>query len=322
MGHWVNADGPAAIAILQALPSQGLDTTRRAARDCMLARFSHAAEGRAGEEPALSDAPPLPPAVAAILQAYRRYWTTVLMQRTPAAQAEAGLSAALRAAGVPARHDLAAQTEAALDLVRGHGLHALAGVTPPLHEFMLWRHQATAVEAAVLPEGVVEVPVTRLEGFVSLGWLAHATCGHHHTGGWATDEGLMVVSAAWDFSSEAYRVSLLAHEAQHFADRCHHPELDAADLEYRAKLTEIAVAEDNPHDLLKAFAAQARPGRARPHAHASHWLLVRLREHLGGVDPATAAPAALRAAARAERVAHDQALEAGGGRDARTALPD
>ncbi len=331
MGQWIAADGPAAITALRALPPQSLDDKRRTQRECMLARFADSAAGTPSAAAMSASTPSaasphvegeLPPAVAAVLRAYRDYWTTTLMRRASADEAEPALARALMAAGAPPSPDLPAQAEAALALVRGHGLHALGGITPPLHEFMLWRRQSVAAETVALPDGTIDVPVTQLEGFVSLGWLAYATCDRHHTGGWATAHGLMVVTSAWDLSSEAYRVSLLAHEAQHFADLRRFPKLEAADLEFRAKLVELVLAERTQRDLVEAFSAEARPDRASPHAHASHWLLARLQARLGAADLAPVAPTALRAAALAELRAHTQALEARGAAEAHTALPD
>jgi hypothetical protein len=336
MGQWIAADGPAAITTLRTLSPQALDDERRTQRECMLARFADRTAGTpsAGAMSAVTPSPATPPAagphvegelpppVAAVLRAYRDYWTTTLMRRTSAEEAEPALARALVAAGAPPSRDLPAQTKAALALVCGHGLHAWGGVTPPLHEFMLWRRQGVHAETVALPDGTIEVPVTRLEGFVSLGWLAYATCDRHHTGGWATANGLMVVTSAWDLSSEAYRVSLLAHEAQHFADLRRFPKLEAADLEFRAKLVELVLAERTQQELVEAFGAQARRGRASPHAHASHSLLVRLRARLGRADLAAAAPPVVRAAALAELRAHTQALQARGAAEVRTALTD
>lgn len=321
MASLVAADGPSAFAALSALPAHSLDDARRSARQCILARLS-------GAEPASGsgtvDTASLALPVAKVLEAYRTYWNAMLMKRASAEQAQRSLQASLAAAGAPApaAADLDAQTQASLDLVRRHGLHGLGGVTPPLHELMLWRRQHEVTEPVVLPDGPMDIPVTRLEEFVSLGWLAHATCDRHHSGGWVAAEGVMVVASAWDTSSEAYRVSLLAHEAQHLADRRRFPALDAADLEYRAKLVELALADRTQRDLVEAFVAQARPDRASPHAFASHWLVQRLHMRTGSADLAAVAPSVLRSAALAELEAHTRALSQLGASLVRTALPE
>jgi hypothetical protein len=316
IGSMIAADGPAAVALLRALPPQGLSDPQRSTRDCIVARFGPGANGAAA-----GDAVALSPTAAAVLAAYRSYWSAMLMHRAPQPQAEQALREALQRQTGLASPDLAAQTEAARALVERQGLHALAGVTAPLHELMVWRKQTSRSETVLLPEQSIDVTVTLLDDFVSLGWLAHATCDRHHTGGWATREGLMVVAPSWDLSSEDYRVSLLAHEAQHFADIRRFPKLGSADLEYRAKLVELILAEQTQRELLLDFAAQAQPERASAHAYASHWLMKHLRARLATDDLAAVAPATLREAARALLHEHTQALSARGASAVETALP-
>ena len=318
MGQWVAADGPAALATLAALAPEDLDAPRRATRACILARFAPGAARADTVEPGL------PAELAAVLRAYKAYWTASLMHRSDAAQAEEALRRELAAAGEGAAPEptLPAQADAARALAGRLGWHALGGVTPPLQEFMLWRQQTSGVQTVALPEGPVDVAVTRLDGFASLGWLAYATCDRHHTGGWATREGLMVVAPAWDMASEAYRVSLLAHEAQHFADYRRFPQLAATDLEFRAKLVELMLARDTHRDLVEAFAAQASPQRTSAHAFASHQLVTRLRARLGGAALSTADSTQLREAAAAELRAHTQALQARGPALVQSVLPD
>jgi hypothetical protein len=256
-----------------------------------------------------------------VLAAYRRYWSVMLMHRADKAQAEEALRQALASQTGLASPELEVQTEAARVLVEREGLHALGGMTAPLHELMIWRKQTSRAETVSLPEESIEVSVSFLDDFVSYGWLGHATCDLTHTGGWATPEGLRVVSTSWDFTSEDFRISLLAHEAQHFADYRRYPKLEAADLEYRAKLVELILAQASQRKLLEAFAAQAQPDRASPHAYASHWVLARLGEHLATRDlPAVPTPQ-LRAAAQALLRQHTQSLIDSGAATVPTALP-
>ena len=131
----------------------------------------------------------------------------------------------------------------------------------------------------------------------------------------------MVVSPSWDFTSENYRISLLAHEVQHFADYRRYPKLEAADLEYRAKLVELILAETMQRELLDAFAAQALPDRASPHAYASHWALARLREQLATGDLLAVPRSQLREAAETLLRQHTQSLVVNGAATAQTALP-
>lgn len=304
---------------LRAVPEAGLSERSKALRACVLARFDRAAPEDAAATSAVD--PGMDPQVAAVLSAYRRYWTAALMHRATPEHAEAALSAELGRLLPDAAPTLEARGDAAVALAQAHGWHAQGGLTRPLQDFMLWRGQSTHREAVELPGGRVEVAVTLLDGFASYGWGAWGTCNAAHTGGWTTAEGLFVVAPSWDLASEDYRVSLLAHEGQHFADNTRFPALAQTDLEYRAKLVELSLARASQHTLLAGFAASGKRDRELPHPFAEWWVMRRLAERLRGEDWHAWNEDAVRAAARAELAAHTQALEKAGSATIETALP-
>jgi hypothetical protein len=308
-------DMPATLSRLSALAEEGLTPKDRAVRACIRARFA----GTAADDPREAA---WPEPVRAVLGAYRRYWSASLMKRVAPEEAQARLSADLAPWAGPAATDLTARAEAVRGVMAAQGFQSLGGVTPPLHELMLWRRQRTTAERVPLPDGDIDVKVTLLDDFASLGWAAWGTCDSRHTGGWTTDEGIMVVAPAWKLDSEAYRISLLAHEAQHFSDRARYPQLSAADLEYRAKLVELALASDSQAGLWQKFSIEARRERALPHPYASHWVVERLRARLGQDCSRGCPTQAVRDAALAELAAHAAALDAAGRATVQTALPD
>lgn len=307
-------DMPEALARITALAPATLDVSQRRTRDCMIDRFGPgAAESR---DVALA-AP-----VEAVLQAYRRYWTTALMRRASLEGAESALSADLGNLLGATGSGIEARTEEAVRVAESHGMHALGGITAPLHEFMLWRQQTTRRETIALVGGTVDIQVTMLDGFVSLGWAAWGTCDRSHTGGWATTDGIMVVAPAWKLDSEEYLVSLRAHEAQHFSDYRIYPKLASPDLEYRAKLVELALANQTQRALLERFTAGAKRDRTLPHPFADYWVVERLHARLGTTDWDAVTIVAVRDAATAELAIHSAALDARGRDSVETALPD
>jgi hypothetical protein len=213
-----------------------------------------------------------------------------------------------------------AQTEEAVRVAERHGLYALGGVTAPLHEFMLWRRQTTQQTVALLG-GAIEIQVTLLDDFVSLGWAAWGTCERSYTGGWATADGIMVVAPAWKLDSEDYLVSLRAHEAQHFSDYRIYPKLASPDLEYRAKLVELALANQTQRALLEQFTAGAKRDRTLPHSFANYWVVEHLRTRLGTTRWGAVTTLSMRSAATAELAAHSAALDARGRDAVETVLP-
>ena len=316
LGPVFQGDLPQTLARLKALPDDSLSAKAKPVRECILARFAAADPASAATDPRL------PGDLAAVLRAYRRYWTSALMHTRTPAEAEAALSNDLGRLLPDAPAGLDARAEAAVAFAEKRGWHALGGLTAPLHEYMLWKDQSTRREDVALPGGTVAVSVSKLDGFASLGWGAWATCDKAHTGGWATPQGLMVVVPGWDLSSDRYRVSLLGHESQHFADYPRFPKLAEPDLEYRAKLTELALAHDAQAELLAMFSAGAKRDRALPHPFADWWAMKRIGERLGSDDWKTWKPDDVRAAAAAELAAHTALLQARGAATVETALPD
>lgn len=308
---------PQTLAKLQALPPESLTPKSRAVRECILARFP--ADGKQAVAPV---DPRLPPDLAAVLQAYRAYWTAALTHRQAIADADAALSNELGRLLPDAGATLDARADASLALAEKRGWHALGGLTAPLHEFLLWKDQRTTHEDVALPGGTVKVDVSMLDGFASLGWGAWGTCDAAHTGGWATSDGLMVVVPGWDLGSERYRISLLDHESQHFCDYPRFPKLAQTDLEYRAKLTELALAHESQADLLAMFAASSKRDRALPHPFAQWWLMQRLGDRLGTPDWHAWKPDDVRRAAAAELAARTALLQARGAATVTSALPD
>ncbi len=116
-----------------------------------------------------------------------------------------------------------------------------------------------------------------LDKFVSTGWAGYSTCGIAQTGGWAKPDALYAVKSSYDLGSEAFRVSYLAHEGQHFSDYGKYPMLEQPELEYRAKLTEIALATTTTADLLKQFESQGGDSRDVPHAFADRKVTLALK---------------------------------------------
>ncbi|MEE8258105.1 MAG: hypothetical protein V3R20_00290, partial [Sphingomonadales bacterium] len=166
---------------------------------------------------------------------------------------------------------------------------------------------------------VYEFEVNYLGDFVSLGWASFATFGGPSTGGWATREGLFVVTPRWDLNSEAFRISYFMHEGRHFADYKKYPNLEQPDLEYRAKLTELAFSDESTFDLLNKFTQHAAKVENAPHPLANWHVINDLsREFLNGEWPESAEdwekiPAfEIQAFAKKLLQEHNQALQAAG----------
>ena len=281
-GFAMQADLSSALPHLKRIDAHDLSGERRASFECMRDRFV------VRKPVSISD--DVDTWTKQVIVAYRAFWTETMLHAATPEHGEASLAAQLARLSSGAKHrrtppmeviekELKTQLEA-------RGYHALFGVTAPLREFMLWRVQDDRTYDVDLPGGREAVHVSMLDGFISFGWLGFATCDYLHNGGWATPERLFAVHTDYDLESEAFRVSYLAHEGQHFADYRRFPGLEQPELEYRAKLVEIATAQTTLYDLLADFQQATGANRSTPHPWANAQLITNLGINvLDGVPP-------------------------------------
>jgi hypothetical protein len=124
--------------------------------------------------------------------------------------------------------------------------------------------------------------VTYLDDFVLRGWGHYATCGHRSAGGWATETGLFAVVPAFKrLDDELFTVRFLSHEAQHCIDKQVFEGLDDWELEYRAKLAELALAMTTQADTLKRICENRSDStKDAPHAYANSAVIRDVEAHL------------------------------------------
>ncbi|HEY6661597.1 MAG TPA: hypothetical protein VIZ66_01615, partial [Sphingomicrobium sp.] len=245
LGAALQADSTRALTLLDGLDPGSLSSKDQATVICMRQRLGPTA-------PAVETAKGITGRALAI---YRGYWVAA-MARPQAREAEEGkLADALRALlGAPGGTDMNALEPILAKAIEADGYHSLEGRTGLLRELMVWSKQDSRTMRVVLPEGEREVRVELLDGFTSFGWSNYATCGRASTGGWTTDDALFAVVPRYaSLDGEEFRVSFLGHEAQHFADKARFKDLKAWELEYRAKLTELAQAKETRAKVLDKF---------------------------------------------------------------------
>lgn len=305
----LQADAARAVELLRAVPEKQFEGKDRSFRSCMLERF-----GAADPATAASRAAALPDQV---LAAYRAYWRRSLLNPAAREAEETRLLAVTRRLLGPATK-VATEEEvgqALTERMRAAGLHVQLGRTLPLLELLVWSREDVAEHVVALPDREYRVRLVVLDDFRSLGWGDWSTCGRYGAGGWADEQALYLVRPRYErIDDEAFLVSYLAHETQHLADRRTFPDLDAWQLEYRAKLTELALARSTRKDLLESFGANQGDDSGVPHPYANRRVLADLRAQLGsagadlGVVPEGALQAAARAVLRADTQQRQQTL--------------
>jgi hypothetical protein len=277
-GLALQADSASAARELERIPRSAFDVETATFRDCMIQRFG--LDGAAPSDFGIDD-----PWVGDLVRAYVNYWQQVLTKSATIDAAEVDLQMAV---GILLDRPLVENNlldEVEMEIqneIAKRGFHALLGRTAPLRELMLWREQSISQEDVKLPEGTFRVTVTCLNDFVLRGWGHYATCGRRSAGGWTTEEGLFAVVPAYKrLDDEEFSVRFLAHEAQHFADKQAFENLESWELEYRAKLTELALADTSLASTLKLF-CENRSDRSKdaPHAYANFSVIRDLEQRL------------------------------------------
>lgn len=151
--------------------------------------------------------------------------------------------------------------------------HFLGGRTSGYYGPYVWRTTETKTYVVELPDGIQEYTVKLLDDFIAKSWIDVLSFGEIGTGGWSDENGIInCIKSAYDFDSEAFRVSLLKHEAQHARDLAIDPNMSSEDLEYRAKLVELIYSSER--NLLEQFAREAdSTNRSNGHSSASGRIL-------------------------------------------------
>jgi len=274
-GAGLQADAARAVSLLRDIPAAEFRGPDKEFRSCMERRFG----GSRWRPPA---AKPSDPFARRVLFAYQVYWRAALLRRDDRATAETALLATLRR--LLGREDIAEMDALEPELanrLRKSGLYSLQGMTGALRELMLWSKHETREVRVQLPEEAHTTTVMLLDDFSSLGWSDFATCHRRGTGGWATSDALFAVRPRYaNLDGEVFRVTFLGHETQHFADYARFPGLAPWELEYRAKLTELALADETRASVLRKFTEDQGDDPQSPHAFANKRVLAALRQRL------------------------------------------
>jgi hypothetical protein len=278
IGLLLQAEGVRARDQLRSLNLAILDAKDANFRSCVLSRLNKPTS----VDPVISPLTHKPNRFAQrLLSFYRAYWWASVMQPEAKAGAERRLAAQVsRLFGrrPTSLDDIEPLIE---NRLKQGGFRTSAGQTGKLYERMIWSRQDEQIEKFVLPDEVNETRVYYLNDFVSLGWSNYLSCDRTGTGGWTDESGLYVVVPNYDsLTDENFRVNFLAHESQHFADKRRYKKLADWELEYRAKLVEVAYAVTITDKMLSSFSSNQGDDIDEPHSYANKKLLIALRQRL------------------------------------------
>ena len=234
-----------------------------------------------------------------LLMIYQNYWEQALLDKDNVKKYETDLkknvASFLKKNEYPAQHDYVKDTLTQQDIEDNFAQHlknflaendyySATGKTAGFFDLFVWSTQVPTEYKVDLPETEVTTTIIFLEDVVTMGWEEYASFGKVYPGGWATKEELYAVGKAYDTTSENFKVSYLKHESQHFADYKKYPLLSGADLEYRAKLTELIYAEETLYKLIRSFIRNASSEGRIPHAFGGYAVIRDLSKEIFGKD--------------------------------------
>jgi hypothetical protein len=296
-GAALQADTSRALVFLRGVPAAEFDGKDAEFRACMLDRFGSAGVDRPPDAPPASFA-------SRVLAVYRSYWRAASSRPAERAQAETALLGSLsELLRNGALHKVPDAERLIARELRSEGYYSLQGMTGVLRELMVWKKQDERNYVVQLPDGDHKARVVLLDEFLSLGWSDYTTCGRRSTGGWAKPDALYAVVPRYaSLDDEKFRVSFLAHEAQHSVDRARFRGIRSWELEYRAKLTELALAIETRGNILQRLMEDQGDSPDSPHSYSNKRVIAALGRRLGGRDPGTVEAAPFREAAIAELV--------------------
>ncbi len=228
--------------------------------------------------------------ITPLLILYRDYWRVSLLEHSNRYDSSFSKQVAMfLIERDPAAHP-SITNEDSIDVylkkhIESFGLYTTGfGKTGQYIDLLVWKTQEDTTYSFTLNGQQTSARVVFMDNFTTLGWEEYATIGRAYPGGWATHEALYCVKKAYDLTSEEFLVSYLAHESRHFADYKLFPKLQSADLEYRAKLTELSLAEETLFETIESFIQNAKYDSENGHSIAAYCVIRDLSQALFHVD--------------------------------------
>ncbi|WP_449539678.1 hypothetical protein [Ferdinandcohnia sp. Marseille-Q9671] len=215
-----------------------------------------------------------------IINTYREYFEVVLTNRVDRLEAERRLLEKLNHyLPIGQRGTNMKTTEDNLKVIFNEkGYSFLGGKVQPHYGPFIWKSEYKKEYIVDLPGATKKVEVRFLDDFLMISWLHFATFGEVYAGGWAGKDALYCVLPNYfdKLDTDAFHVSFLKHEAQHFSDYEQFPKLKGPDLEYRAKLVEIIYYSNL--DFFEKLLVQA-VNNPNPHNYSAYIILKRFSNH-------------------------------------------
>lgn len=281
MGASLQGDASTALRFLDTVKPSKISAKSESFYTCMFERFK-------SDEPARNDRANDGSFTFQLTKLFRRYWHRSLKSphsREKYAKAlDNELKSVLKLDNDAPPTDL---DNAIRSRLKKEGNYALLGQTGALRELMIWSKEERREESVEMPHGSYTTSVVYLDEFVEPGWGQYATCEQRGAGGWVADRTLFAVVPLYDdIESEEFKVTFLGHETQHFLDLDSYADIQSWELEYRAKLIELSMADKTLPNVVQKFIEDQREDPTYPHSYANYRVLSGLVSKLSLATPA------------------------------------
>ena len=171
-----------------------------------------------------------------------------------------------------------------IKVIESEGFYCKFMLINGIQDLLIWDKQSQAEYSVDLPETNINVNVIFIENYVLNGASDYATFGHSQIGGWASksNSSLFCNKGTYKLKSEKFQYSYLKHESIHLVDLKNYPNIESADLEYRAKLIElIYCTERTIYKRIDEFIIGASTeSRENAHSFANYHLICQLSKKL------------------------------------------
>jgi len=168
------------------------------------------------------------------------------------------------------------------NLLRYYGYYSQIGRTGNIMDLFIWTNQSNETYPININDSMVNVHVVFIDSIITLGWEEYATFGHLYPRGWTKSgsDSLYCVKKDYDVNSENFKVSFLAHEAQHLTDAKMYSGFTRWTAEYRAKLSELSMAENGVYNLINFFIQDSKNDSRLTHPYAEYRVIIDLSKEI------------------------------------------
>jgi hypothetical protein len=221
------------------------------------------------------------PLLISILHAFEDYYVSVFFDRVPRKKAKKNLGLQLKKLLQTNKSIMYSLEREIKKLFEKEGFHFKGNDTSGFRGPYIWKSTEEKRYQVEIPDGIIELPVYFMRGYIMNSWLDYISFGEIGTGGWSEKDGLYCNFNLYKdtLDTPKFNISFLKHESQHTIDiKNKKYYINTTVAEYRAKLAELVYYPNL--DLLKSFMLNAKNDKKLTHPQAQFWIVEELSKQI------------------------------------------